>query len=271
MEVVMAADAERLVREFVEEILSGDWNALRDFDFKTLNGSEKFGCPDRYFDCDDTNIMRAVYVVLWGDFLPNLNMDNFGFQKQYRGDTINTFHTMFGRKIDGRPGLFAGLEKYSPSDALREKVRRFGTICCNIGNYVVLPNYFARQTSLNCYRGTNDWHDFFDRFLIELHKVQTHSSGQDGILKELVKVNDFCFGKFRGDENFKVFTDTLFLDDYCNGSGIPKEVFAMNYHWKNENEPEQYIHDAGLYLTVAEKIIRSRAEKMIELLKRKIL
>lgn len=270
MEAVMDMNAEMLVRTFVEEILSGDWNALGEFDFMTLHNSEKFGCPDRYFDCDDTNIMRAVYVVLWGDFLPDLNMNNFGFQKRYRGDTINTFHTMFGRKIDGKPGLFAGLEKYSPSDALREKVRRFGRLCCNIGNYVVLPNYFACQTTLNCYRGTNDWHDFFDRFLIELYKVQADSSGQDKILKELVRVNDFCFSKFRGDENFKVFADTLLLDDYCDDSGIPKEIFAMNYHWKNEKDPEQYIHDAEAYLTLAEKIIRFRAERMIELLKRKI-
>lgn len=259
------------MREFVDEYFSGEWEQLCSFDFRALKDSEKYGCPDRNFDCDDTNIMRAVYVVLWSELFPNLNMNNFGYRRQYRGDTLNTFHTMFGREIEGKSGFFAGLEKYSPSEEMREKVRHYGRMCSNIGNYAVLPNYFACQTSLNCYRGTNDWHDFFDRFLIELYNVLTGAECKDETLKELVKVNDFCFSRFRGTEGSKALIKGLYLEDYCDDSGVPATLFAMNYHWKAPGEPEQYFCDAEKFLEKAEAIIRRRSVKIVELLKAKVL
>ena len=263
----MVNSAQQLVNDFVSEILGGDWEQFKNFDFKDLISSEKFGCPRRRFDCDDTNILRAIYVVLWGDLMPGLNLNNYGFRRQYRGDTINSFHTMFGRDIEGQPGFFDGLEKYSPSDELRQLVRDFGKLCSALGNYVVLPNYFARNTNLNCYRGGNCWRDFFDRFLIELHKVLTGKPDSDETLAELVKVNKFCFEKFEGEADFKHFTDALLLSDYCTDNGVPKQVFALNYHWKNEKDPEQYFRDAKLYLDQTGIIIRRRTEKMIGQLK----
>ena len=266
----MERQAEQLIKDFVTEFLADDWEQFKYFDMNSLKTSEKFGCPGRNFDCDDSNLMRAVYVVLWGKDFPYLNMHNFGYRKQYRGDTMNTFNTMFGRESEEKTGFFAGLEKYAPSDELREKVRQFDKLCRNIGNYVILPNYFARNTSLNCYRGTNEWHDFFDRFGIEIHKVLTGFEQQDEVLQELVKVNNFAFQNFQGEDGFRKFSQILLLDDYCDNSGKPLEIFAMNYHWRNEHDPEQYFHDAEIYLEKTEKIIRSRADKMISMLKENI-
>lgn len=266
----MKDTAVRSVRDFIDEMLEGDVDNLASFNFKTLKNSEKFGCPHRNFDCDDTNIMRALYVVLWDDLFPGLSMNNFGYRRQYRGDTMNTFHTMFGREIPGKCGFFAGLEKYSPSDELREKVRDFSNFCSSVGNYVVLPNYYAQGTTLNCYRGTNKWHDFFDRFLMELYKVLTGSGEQDKTLQELVTINDFGFKKFRSHEAFRAFINGLLLQDYVSEDGRPVQIFAMNYHWKNEKDPDQYFRDAELYLKQTEKIIRKRSAMICELLKTKL-
>lgn len=180
---------------------------------------------------------------------------------------MNTFHTMFGREIPERKGFYAGLEKYSPSDELREKVRHFSTVCSSVGNYVVLPNYYADGTTLNCYRGTNEWHDFFDRFLMELYKVLTDSGKQDKTLQSLVLINDFCFTKFRSFEGFRTFTERLLLQDYCTAEGKPAQIFPMNYHWMDEKAPERYFRDAECYLEKAEKIIRKRSAMICELLR----
>lgn len=264
-------NAKILLKEFAAEVLSGDFNNLKHFDFKTLKDSGKYGCPDRNFDCDDTNIMRAVYVLLWGEHLPWLNSGNVGNGKQYRGETMNTFHTMFGREIPEKPGYFAGLEKYSPTEEFREKVRHFGKICIMIGNYTVLPNWYANGTTLNCYRGTNHWRDFFDRFLIQLQKVLTDSPGQDETLKELVRVNDFCFRNFKGAEEFRSYTEIMLWNDYCDpANGNPRIIYSMNYHWMNENDPEKYFRDAALYLEKAEKIIRHRTDLICCLLEEKL-
>jgi len=260
--------AKKLVKEFVEEMLSGDMDNFRTFDLKQLRTNDKYGCPGRNFDCDDTELMRAVYVILWSDVLPGLQMDNFGYRKQYRGDTLNTFHTMFGRPIPERPGFFAGVEKYAPTEELREKVRFFGSKYHTVGNYIVLPNYFAGKTSLNCYRGTNDWHDFFDRFLSELYKVQTGADSGDEILKELVQVNSFCFSRFTGEKGMEIWIEKLFLTEYCSKSnGRPCEIFAMNYHWKNINARERYLEDALHYIDTSCRIISCRTEKMLARLK----
>ena len=90
--------ARQLLQDFIREKLNGTLENIRTFNIKTLRGDDKFGCPGRYFDCDDTEIMRAIYVVLWGDVLPELSMDTLGNTEKYRGDTMNSFHTMFGHK-----------------------------------------------------------------------------------------------------------------------------------------------------------------------------
>ena len=268
------AAAKQLLLDFIREKLGGELDRFRTFDFRSLRDSEKFGCPDRRFDCDDTEILRAVYVVLWGGLLPELSMDTLGNGKRYRGDTMNTFHTMFGREIPGRPGFYAGLEKYHPSDGIRERVREFGQLyCSSLGNYVVLPNLSARETTLNCYRGTNQWHDFFDRFLIELTALlRGGSGGTDPILKELVGANKFCFARFEGGTGIREFIRQLVLEDYCgpeNGM-VPRIVFPLNYHWMNEQDAAGYFEDAAAYLDKAEEIIRNRTGRLLALLREKL-
>ena len=259
--------AKMLLRDFIQEKLDGELKNFRSFDIKSLRDSEKYGCPGRYFDCDDTEIMRAVYVVLWENFLPDLSMDTLGNAGKYRGDTMNSFHTMFGREIPERPGFYAGLEKYDPSDEIRERVREFSRkYCSTIGNFVVLPNLCVRNTTLNCYRGTNQWRDFFDRFLIELNKILLgQTEGIDRMLKELVDANGFCFNKFRGEKAAGDFIEDLVLTDYCDlgNQRRPRIVFPMNYHWMNECAADRYFDDVNKYLDEAENIINHRAGKLI--------
>ena len=195
-------------------------------------------------------------------------MDTLGNAGKYRGDTMNSFHTMFGREIPKRPGFYAGLEKYHPSDELRERARAFGTrYCSTIGNFVVLPNLYVRDTTLNFYRGTNQWHDFFDRFLIQLKNVLCGSKVKDPLLEELVNANSFCFVKFRGKKGFQALAELLLLEDYCDSDHAPEIVFPMNYHWKNPADPETYFRDAEDYLEKAERIIFSRSRKIMDILR----
>lgn len=263
--------ARHLLKDFIREKLDGKIDGISTFDFKTLRGDDRFGCPGRYFDCDDTEIMRAVYVVLWEDILPELSMDTLGNAEKYRGDTMNSFHTMFGREIPDRPGFYAGLEKYHPSDEMRERVREFGNkYCSNIGNFVVLPNRYVRDTTLNFYRGTNQWRDFFDRFLVRLRNELCDCGEKDPLLEELVDTNAFCFDKFRSKNGFRILKNRLFLADYCDSDGIPEERFPLNYHWKDPADAVRYFSDADQYLRMAEEIIGRRSGRMLTELKEKL-
>ena len=263
--------ARRLLLDFIQEKLDGKLDNIRTFSIKTLRNDNKFGCPGRYFDCDDTEIMRAIYVVLWENFLPDLSMDTQGNAGKYRGDTMNSFHTMFGREIPERPGFYAGLEKYHPSDELRERVSEFGNrYCSTVGNFVVLPNLYVRDTTLNFYRGTNQWRDFFDRFLIQLKNVLCDGKVKDPLLEELVNANAFCFDKFKGKKGFQALGKNLLWEDYCDNEYAPETVFPMNYHWKNPADPDTYLRDAESYLDDAERIISRRSQKIADILQEKL-
>lgn len=267
----MDEKARHLLQDFVQEKLDGKLDNIRTFDLKTLRGDDKFGCPGRYFDCDDTEIMRTIYVVLWSDFLPELSMDTLGNAGKYRGDTMNSFHTMFGREIPERSGFYAGLEKYHPSDELREQVREFGNRSCStVGNFVVLPNLYVQNTTLNFYRGTNQWHDFFDRFLIQLTNVLCDGNEKDPLQEELVKANAFCFDKFKGRKGFQALAKILLLEDYCDDEYAPGIVFPMNYHWKNPADATTYFRDAKSYLENAKRIISCRSRKIADVLQTKL-
>lgn len=110
-------DAQTLLRAFVREKLDGDLRNFREFDFEALKGDERFGCADpRKFDGDNTFIIRAVYVLLFGKAFPDMtDWRGIGSGMRYRGDTIHTFHTVFGRADPDRPGHFFGIDRFAPS------------------------------------------------------------------------------------------------------------------------------------------------------------
>ena len=252
--------AKNIVGAFVEQKLNGEVTKLAEFDFCTLQNSAEFGCPDYRFDCDDTQIMRAVYVLLWGDIYPDLKLANIGTGKKYRGDTLNTFHTMFGRPIEGREGFFAGLEKYFPADELRQKVRDFSNILCRIGNFAVLPNCSCEGRTLNTHRGCNDWHDFFDRFLIGVYASLCGKSSGDELFDRLMQKNSFFFQQFSGKKGFYDFVHKNFLEDYLdNSESPPHEIYPLNFHWFNVNDREKYYADAAEYVARASDLIRRRS------------
>ena len=93
--------AKNLVQEFTAEYLDADIDNLASFDFCLLEQDKRFGCPGRNFDHDDTNIAKALYIIIWSDLIPNLSFDNIGTGCLYRGDTLNTFNTLFGKDYNG--------------------------------------------------------------------------------------------------------------------------------------------------------------------------
>lgn len=256
-------DAEFLLRRFIQERLDGEIDGLADFDFRELENHPLFGCPERTFDVDNSNLANAIYILLWGDQFPNCNGDTIGIGRPYRGDTMNTFHTMFGRPIDGAAEYFAGLEKYEPSNNLREQARKFHHLCRNIGNFILLPNISVKQKTINTYRGTNDWKDFFDIFLLNLERCLNDRQNKDGFLSELLDRNGLFFERFRNQNNLLRLGDIYFLDDYLDKNGMPKEVFIFNCHWMNTSDRQAYLSAAEVYLFKTEQIITRRGKKMI--------
>ena len=59
----MNVDPIQLIKDFVHDYLHDNINELATFQLYDLREDEKYGCPNRKFDSDDTNLMRAIYCV----------------------------------------------------------------------------------------------------------------------------------------------------------------------------------------------------------------
>lgn len=253
-----------LVQKFVAEELRGNLDDLADFDLATLEGHALYGAPGRTIDTDDCNLVRALFDVLYADALPGLSLAALGTGRAYRGDTLNTFHTLFGRPIPGQPGRFAGLERYHPTDDLRARAAAFHRTYHTLGNLAPLPNRSLGRNTFNTYRGTHPaWRDAFPAFLQNLSLALLADSAADPTLCELVELNAEAFREFRAPDGLARFAQRLDLDDYLDpSSGLPIPHYAPNAHFLRQGD-EAYLASADRYLAVAPLLIQRRAARMI--------
>ena len=261
--------AKNLVQEFTAEYLDADIDNLASFDFYLLEQDKRFGCPGRNFDPDDTNIAKALYIIIWSDLIPNLSFDNIGTGCLYRGDTLNTFNTLFGKDYNG-------IRKYTNDIVFIKSVEAFKKTCFSIGNFLPLPNKTIEigntTHTINTLRGTNSWRDYQDKYLLELKKCLENEFDKDIFLCSLIDKNNFYFELL--ENSFENYIKINFLTDYVNNNDIKGMFSPYLYHWMNKNiselDKQQYISFAQNYIECCTKIITNRAKILISVLKQKM-
>lgn len=258
-----------LIRQFVDERLDGDINKLATFELRFLNGDQLYGNPNgRHYDSDDTELMRAIYSIVFEDAWPDIS-DNLQAYT-LRGDTLNTFATMFGKvRGDYRPEVHPGLDRHNPSTEIVKLVEDFYHVCWTMGNMMVLPNRLLGSDSINTYRGChNVWHDYEDRFLAALRKVLMNESNVDERLRELVEVNPEFFKPYYGDQGWRAFIDKNLLNDYVNEDYVPIISSRGYCYWLTWHmSDEEYFDEAKRYIAFATEVIRHRSMQMIKIIK----
>lgn len=78
-----------LIRSFVDKHLDGNIDALATYELSSLKDNKMYGNPERYYDSDDTELIRAIYCVVFRNAWPDIqqNLESY----KLRGDTLNTF------------------------------------------------------------------------------------------------------------------------------------------------------------------------------------
>lgn len=255
-----------IVNSFISEKLQSDINLLIDFDLGTLRYDKTFGCPDRNFDCDDTELMRAIYCIVFGNVWENLSMDNLGNGK-LRGDTMNSSATFFSYPWNDK-----FTPKWNPPSELSEMIKEFQKTFHTIGNMTILPDRRIGEWSINKHRGCHDvWHDYEDRFLNALYKVLTKTSDCDKDLQELVELNKIDFAPFYGEAGWKRFIDGNMLEYYVDDSYKPI-VLSKGYTWWQGGyiNRDRYFTEAYRYISDSTRIIEDRSKRIIDVLKDKL-
>lgn len=231
-------------------------------------------------DCDDTHLARIVYFLIHRDeenneyALPNLiNFSDIGsgYKYKYRGDTINTYSTLFGSKNQGYEIFF------KLCNVEDERVANFRNKYVTMGNFILLPattvqlNPDTRKWhSMNSYRGTNErYRDYFDLFI---SRLMSNDCIDFKLWKEQEELKDYF--NFMNDKC--KFIKANILENYFNmetHQAIPnlfkhKDKEAP-YYWYMDNKIDdiQYRQFALYYIDKATEIIRNRACKISNILK----
>ncbi len=248
-----------LIRSFIKERLDGDIWSLTSYPLGKLRNDNIYGCPDRKFDSDDSELMRAIYCVVFKDAWINLSMENLGDGK-LRGDTLNTYNTLFSAPWNDK---FTAI--WNPDEELKEKIKTFQTTCYTIGNMAVLPDRRIGEWSINKHRGCHDeWHDYEDRFLAALYKVLTQREDRDADLEELIKLNDEDFQPFYGNDGWKRFISQNMLEYYVDDSYQPVISSKGYTYWRGGyTNKERFFEECHRYIDFCTRIIDDRAKRII--------
>ena len=255
---------QELVAQFIKENLEGDIKRLVTFPLGNLRNDNVYGCPGRNFDSDDTELMRAIYCLVFGDVWENLSMVNLGDGK-LRGDTLNTYNTLFSQPWNEK---FTAI--WNPDDKLKAKMKEFQTICYTIGNMAILPDRRIGEWSINKHRGChNEWHDYEDRFLAALYKVLIGDPSCDPDLQELVELNKEDFLPFYGKEGWKDFIYGNLLMDYVDGNCEPVVSSKGYTYWRGGyTNRERFYEECHRYIDFSTRVINNRARMMIDKIKK---
>lgn len=261
-----------LVKSFIAEKLNGNiWNFLN-YDLALLENDEKYGG----YDPDNSKIANAIYVLLWGDEVPNLTFDELG--KSYRGDTLNSFHTLMGHPKEDFTN-FLGIQKYTDNEKIIAMAKEFHKKYHTIGNMMVLPNNSlevnGKNYTLNTARSLSPWYDYFDKFLLEVKQALTNPNlifdekSTKFLIERLVGENSDFFEKYfqlGTMEKFEDFIRTFYLEKYADTTTleIPQIFSPHAYHWNNTYSKEEYEQYVISYIRKATEIIEYRCSRMIE-------
>lgn len=259
-----------LLRTFKDIVLDGEMDRLLTYCFDDLKMVKRFSTPDNeeIFDCDNLKISKAIYCILWGHIFDIKNGEIGSWDTKtekcvFRGDTINSFNTLFGDDSYGQIAFRARNRKLDTDFYLWKDVVAFYREYHTIGNFILLPN----KGNVNGNRVSSQIGDYFDLFLLDLCKYKKKPL-ENHKLCTILKQNDF----YEREDVFLILKDEFFLDEFFDDQYNPKNVFGLgkrSYKFFEKNQ-DKYKEFAKNYIELAEKIIFRRSLKMIDVLKTEI-
>lgn len=263
------------IKSFLEKYKIKDVEKLENFSFwKILDDTDFNGTSNDItkFDGDSTKIVYAINYLLY-NHLPEFSIPGFQLVKDinYRGETINTFNTLFSKDLKKRnqiKNLFG---------AEWAEVEKFKLLYQTIGNFMLLPAKTiqikmtsSKTMSINSFKGlySQNIYDYIDIFLDDLKQSlsisASNSENQDiKQLKLLIEKNNMYF-------NNKKFQD--FIDDYYLLYFQDLKLNTPHYfHWYKNNsiftDPLIFSHYKEFSLDYISKVspcIKQRSQKLVE-------
>lgn len=270
--------AKEIIRRFTFEYLNNDINNLKDFSFWHIAGNPSFDgtCFSnslKDFDGDHTRLAYAIDKLLYGD----LQIPDFILGQTYKGDTINTFRTLFGNRFLYKENGETKVEnEFKFNEEEKQKRNAFFYKYQTVGNFYVLPSetilYGLKNQSINSYRGSvSNWKDYFDVFLGKLEtclkNTDVYNSDEKFLQKLLQKegcnkkfFSEFCKGNV--DKFLETFRLGMYSSQLYNHHG--NQYLGYRYY---DGDIKVYKEFAFNYVDIATELIDERSIIIVDQLK----
>lgn len=257
-----------------QELLKSFYNDFKDLDAHDLYNIYLDGFKgedyDLYggYDPDNTNIMNAIYELAFNPH-GDITIDNLGTNKEYRGDTMNSFKSLMGGRNDEDTD-FLGVIKNTDSKKTKQQAEKYFVTYHTVGNMLPLPNNRGGETNktLNLYRGTSYMRDYFDLFLQAIKDMMLKNTTEDNEFEAIYNANAFFFNRYQGLEGFQKYCDDFMLNDYIDENGKVLKLFSPHiYHWKKGLSSAEYSKAVDNYTSRSTNIINNRAIAIVKRLK----
>lgn len=267
-----------LVKDFIADELEGDINRLKDYDFNRLRSEDasRQKAVDKYLTCaggnmqgPDIAIVRAIASLVFGKAWEGFtleSMDNYKFKVDY----LHQLVYLFGCPLGLEWGLkqFKGLDKFSPSEELRDRVVRFWNLHQTIGNIILLPTMLTQNlVEINQTRAKRLWRNYPDSFLKELREELVDETHRNKYLQSECYKNRKIYARCKTKDGFDRLMKELLLEDFLDENGLPVHRFAGVGSMDKGLDKETYLKAVDEYLDFCEKEIPLRAERIIDRLK----
>lgn len=234
--------ARKCVNDFLEtaEI---EIEGLKDYDFRNLYDKKfhKFrfkDSKDYERDEDSFYLTRCINFILYHESLDNMRTFE-EMEKNYGGETINTYNTLMGKHGQG-------FEKYfkNPTKKELKTIKNFEKKYLTIGNFMLLPlKPIDNNHSLNQIKGTyTKYRDFFDLFAFDLFNESK---------------DNYIYGKI--DLDIDKFYESNLLQKYPKKRNIFGHYDEYPYYWWKDVEEKKYRDFTINYMEKATKLIEKRA------------
>lgn len=253
-------EAISLIGSLTEKYLNGDIHALKTFPLGMLKEDETYGCPNRKFDSDDTNLMRAIYTLVFSDVwgIGPEDLENYTL----RGDTINSYSTLLAPPWNSERFI----ERWRPDEDFKNRRTLFNDVCYSMGNMMVLPNIAIGEWTINRHRGVHEeWHDYEDRFLLALYNVLTDAPNKDFDLCDLVEVNREMFLPFYGKDGWNRFIKGNMLEAYVDKDYKPIITSQGYTYWRRSGyiSSDNFYKECNRYMAFVQRFVSDRADRII--------
>lgn len=163
---------------------------------------------------------------------------------------------------------FKGLDKFSPSEELRDRVVRFWNLHQTIGNIILLPTMLTQNlVEINQTRAKRLWRNYPDSFLKELREELVDETHRNKYLQSECYKNRKIYARCKTKDGFNRLMKELLLEDFLDENGLPVHRFAGVGSMDKGLNKETYLKAVDEYLDFCEKEIPLRAGRIIDRLK----